>query len=77
MSTSDKLLNVFDDYLSIQCNFSYIVCQEIFPEDADHYWHKWVTSDRNLLMFLSRLDKVNKTRVLGWGLISSTYDSED
>lgn len=56
----------FNDYLTLQCNFSYIVCKEIFGEDVEHYWRKYETSDRNMIYFISRLDEGNREKVFEW-----------
>lgn len=57
---------IYESYLHAQNNFSYQVCESIFPGDTDHYWKKWVYAERNILLFISRLDKMNRLKVLDW-----------
>jgi hypothetical protein len=75
MTSSQDLLNVFDKYMAMQCNFSYSVCQDIFPGDADHYWQKWKRSNENLLNFLSGLDIMSIRKVMEWGGVEKVYYS--
>lgn len=66
LTTLDVLLS-YEIILTMQCNFSYTVCQKIFPEDTTHYWDKWNVSSQNMLYFLSRLDRMNKIILIKWG----------
>ena len=52
---------------SMQCNFSLARAEEIFGRDSAHFWNKWLTSDSNLLNFLTRLDLINRERMYIWG----------
>lgn len=63
----------FDDYLALQNNFSYRVCEKVFGDDAGHYWKKFETCERNMLYFLSCLDKVNRQLVFEWLKHYRTY----
>jgi len=57
----------YDKFLKMQINFSYSVIQNIFANDPDHYWSKWVNSSDNIILFISKLDNINKMLVLDWG----------
>jgi hypothetical protein len=56
----------FEQFLSLQNNFSYNICKEIFPNNTDHYWNKWIHSNNNILSFISRLDSENRNKVFSW-----------
>lgn len=57
----------YDKFLKMQINFSYGVVQNIFANDHDHYWNKWVSSNDNIILFISKLDNINRMLVLDWG----------
>lgn len=68
MSSPNKLEDSFDIFVSMQCNFSYNIAQEIFPGDVTHFWNKWLSSQDNILTFLNTLDKFNRRKMLDWGI---------
>ena len=53
----------------IQTNFSYENCKKIFNSIlSDHLWEKWVKTDNNIIKYLSKLDNINRSKILNWGL---------
>lgn len=60
--STKNLLETFDILLSLQCNFDYSLCAQIFPNNTDHYWQKWQRVEGNMLIFINSLDIVNRTR---------------
>jgi len=61
------LISTLDILLCMQTRFSYIECMQIFSKDTEHYWQKWKESKENIILFLERLDDINKTLLLEWG----------
>jgi hypothetical protein len=57
----------FSIYLKMQCQFSYEICQRIWPDCSDHYWKKWITANNNIINFIDRLDEQNKLLMFEWG----------
>ena len=51
-----SLTNSYNILLSLQCNFNKYIC--------DHLYSKWVTSQGNILNFMTRLDDVNREKLL-------------
>lgn len=66
MNTEITVYQAYDLFLTMQCRFSYMVCEDLWPADADHYWQKWKNSERNIILFMNRLDADNKLRMLNW-----------
>jgi Fe-S cluster biosynthesis and repair protein YggX len=62
----------FDIFLYIQCNFSKKICDELYKNLSTHIWNKWLQSNGNILIFINRLDKINRNLLLDWG---STVES--
>lgn len=56
--------NTIDLLISIQANFNKRICDIIFKDMSDHIFKKWVSSDYNLLSFLTRLDSENKYKLI-------------
>ena len=63
MSDFNTITNCADILLSLQCNFSKLVCDEIFGQDSNHLFEKWLFSDKNLLYFITRLDNCNQAKL--------------
>lgn len=51
---------------NLQFNFTYDTCANIFIEDTEHYWNKWLTSNENIILFINSLDLFNKEKILSW-----------
>lgn len=61
-----NLISVADVFIYLQSKFNKTICEEIFEEDSDHLFQKWTSCDYNIINFLSRLDEVNKQKLLMW-----------
>ena len=62
-----KCLNIFTKLLlKVQFNFNKDICDEIFKNDSDHLYQKWISCSNNLLHFINRLDKHNTNLLLSW-----------
>ena len=59
-----SLTNSYNMLLSLQCNFKKYMCDQIFGNDSNHLYPKWVSSDGNILHFLTRLDDENREKLL-------------
>lgn len=59
-----KVLKQFDIYLYMQNTFDYDTCEQLWPNDTEHYWQKWEKCDGNFLNFLSMLDDMNRKHVI-------------
>jgi len=57
----------FSIFMSMQCNFSYEIAEDIFIIDQQHFWDKWIRSRANIISFLSSLDQVNQQKMMNWG----------
>jgi hypothetical protein len=58
-------LNIFYNILlSLQYNFNKRLCDKIFGINSDHIYPKWLSSDGNILCFLTRLDDNNRDNLL-------------
>jgi hypothetical protein len=68
MSNLYTLEKAFQIFLAMQCNFSYEVAGHVFYGDSDHFWTKWVRTERNIINFLSSLDNLNRRRMIEWGV---------
>lgn len=64
----DILIKTYNILLSLQCNFNKNICDQIFGLDSEHLYTKWISSNGNILGFISRLDDINKLKILTWGL---------
>jgi len=65
------ILHNTDILIYLQCNFNLSVCMEIYGEESNHLFEKWLTCDGNLLNYITRLDKNNRYKLLNWGLKNS------
>lgn len=52
-------------FISAQCRFSYSVCSQIWPENTDHYWSKWIATE-NIILFINRLDTIQANKLYTW-----------
>ena len=64
----DILMEVFNILLSLQCNFNKNICEQVFGLCSEHLYEKWVSSDGNIINFMTRLDVDNKAKLLSWGM---------
>ena len=67
----DIVINTTNILLSLQSNFNKNVCDQIFDIDSDHLYLKWIGSNGNILSFISRLDDINKLKILKWTIIDN------
>lgn len=65
--SSQQLNTDFNIFLGMQCNFSLSACRDIFGVDYLHYWEKWESSQDNILKFITRLDRSNRSLLFTWG----------
>uniref|UniRef100_A0A6C0EJT9 Uncharacterized protein n=1 Tax=viral metagenome TaxID=1070528 RepID=A0A6C0EJT9_9ZZZZ len=63
---SREVLKYFDVYLHAQNDFCQSVCAKLWPNNTEHFWEKWISSGKNLLYFMARLDSSNKKLVIDW-----------
>lgn len=56
---------IVDTFVSLQYNLDNELCKEIFIDNSDHLYCKWVKSG-NVLCFYNQLDDVNKHILLSW-----------
>lgn len=59
-----SLTNSYNILLSLQCNFNKYMCDRVFGNDSDHLYPKWVASQGNILHFMTRLDDMNREKLL-------------
>lgn len=50
--------------LSLQYVFSRNTCDDIFGDESEHLYKKWLFYNGNLLLFISMIDSVNKEKIL-------------
>jgi hypothetical protein len=69
MSTIETLINVYPVFEILQFNFNEDICVDIFGLNrADHMFNKWLECDKNIIMFMNRMDCTNKEKMMSWGL---------
>ena len=56
-----KYYNLFN---SIQNSLSEDIISSIWPNDSDHFLDKWLSTDNNIILFLSKLDDYNQNKLL-------------
>jgi len=59
---------VADVLLSAQCNMNMMLFTEVFTDNSDHLWPKWVRCDGNILNFMTLLDPQNKSKLINWSV---------
>jgi hypothetical protein len=64
----DYLYLAFDKFLKLQVNFNKDMCIDIFKNDAEHLFQKWLYCNYNIIEFINRLDDNNKHIILSWAL---------
>jgi len=65
--TLDLILKA-DLLLSTENRLSYFIFENIFGDLAEHLWGKWEQSGRQILKFMTRLDKNNKFKLMEWSV---------
>ena len=65
---SIKMDNTVNMFITMQHHMSNDILKQIFPEDCAHYNKKWIDSSNNFLIFISKLDDINRHKVLKWGM---------
>jgi hypothetical protein len=63
---SNDLYLDFDKYLYVQNNFCLNLCNTIFEENGPHLYNKWIQTNNNLILFINRLDDLNKYKLFNW-----------
>lgn len=62
--------NLYDAYFilqMIQTNLNLEICNNIFDKNiSSHLWEKFLTSDQNIISFISRLDVINRKKLFEW-----------
>lgn len=58
----------FDKFIKLQVNFNKDMCIDIFNNDAEHLFQKWLYCNYNIIEFINRLDENNKHIILSWTL---------
>jgi|SaaInlV_165m_DNA_3_1040750.scaffolds.fasta_scaffold00618_22 hypothetical protein len=56
-----KYYNLFN---SIQNSLSEDIISSIWPNDREHFFDKWLSSDNNIILFISKLDDYNQNKLL-------------
>lgn len=65
---AERVLQTFHIYENLQKKFDYKMCQSIWPNNHENAWNLWIKSERNLLLFLSRLEENSRFALIGWFL---------
>jgi hypothetical protein len=62
-------MNITESYnilSSLQSNFDIYMCDNIFGLNSNHIYDKWITSQQNIINFLTTLDHVNRQKLLNY-----------